>query len=297
MFVIIFNSTNIVAGSNNTKLRYNFPKAIKFEKNSQIALSGLNIFYSWYNINASLYSNNTLQYVWFDATGILNTTYTIVIPDGYYSVETLNEFIQSKLVGNGHYLTRTSDGKYVYHIELISNPTYYSVQLNVYYMLALAESTGYVRGTGSIVWAFPTVRTCPQVIINSTNNFKELIGFRAGTYPVASNLTTFQTFLSTLTPMISPVSSLILTCSLCQQDLSTPDNVLSCFTAGQTVFGDTIVITPSALSFVNIREGTYNYIELNLFDQNMNPMMIRDPQCIIQMTLRTLEHDGSYGKN
>ena len=293
MFVIIFNSTNIVAGSSNTKLRYRFPKGIKFEKNSQIALSGLNMFYSWFNVNASLYSNNTLQYVWFDINGVLNTTVTITIPDGYYSIETINEFIQSKLVTNGHFLTRTSDGKYIYHIEMLSNPTYYAVQLNVYYMLALAESAGYVRG--STTWNFPTVRTCPQVIINSTNNFKSLIGFNAGTYPTAANISTFQTFLSAVTPTLSPVSSLILTCSLCQQDLSTPDNILSCFTAGETVFGGTINVNPSALSFVNIRSGTYNFIDLNILDQNMNQMMIRDPQYIIQLTIRTLEFDGVYG--
>ena len=292
MFVIIFNSTNIVAGSNNTKLRYNFPKAIKFESGSQIALSGLSVFYSWYNINAGLYSNNTLQYVWFNVSGVLNTTFTIIIPDGYYSLETLNEYIQSRLVTNGHYLTRTSDGKYIYHIEFVSNPTYYACQMNIYYMMALSESTGYVRG--NTAWQFPTARTCPQVIINSTNNFKDLIGFNAGTYPSAANIATFQTFLSAITPTISPVSSLVLTCSLCQQDLSTPDNILSCFTAGETVFGGSVIVNPSAFSFVNIRAGTYNYIELNLYDQNLKAMVIRDPQCIVQLTIRTLEFDGVY---
>ena len=292
MYVIILNSINIVPGSSNTKLRYNFPKSIKFEKNSQIALSTLNMFYSWFNINASLYNNNKLQYVWFDATGSLNTTYTINIPDGYYSVETIIEFVQSILVTNGHYLTRVSDGKYIYHIEFVSNPTYYAVQLNVYYMLALAESTGYTRG--QTTWNFPTARTCPQVIINSTNNFKSLIGFNAGTFPSINNATTFQTFLSTSTPTLSPVSSLVMTCSLCQQDLSTPDNILFCFTAGQTVFGDTIDIKASAMSFVDIRAGSYNFIELNFLDQNMNMLNIRDPQMIVMLTIRTLEQDGVF---
>jgi hypothetical protein len=294
MFVIIFNSINIVPGSNNTKLRYVFPKAIKFEKNSQIALSSLNMFYSWYNINANLYSNNVFQYVWFNASGVLNKTITVTIPDGYYSIETLNEFVQSVLVTNGHYLTRTSDGKYIYHIEFVANPTYYSCQLNLYYMLASAESTGYVRG--NTTWAFPTARTCPQVIINSTNNFKSLIDFKAGTFP-AAQASTFQTFLSTVTPTLSPVSSLVLTCSLCQQDLATPDNVLYCFTAGQTIFGDTISSSPSALSFCNIREGSYNFIDLTIVDQNLNPMNIKDGQMIVMLTIRTLEQDSAYGKN
>lgn len=294
MYVIILNSTNIVPGTNNTKLRYVFPKAIKFEKNSQIALSSLCMYYSWFNINKTLYSNNILQYVWFNASGVLNTTYTITIPDGYYSIETLNEFVQSVLVTNGHYLTRTSDGKYIYHIEFVANPTYYACQLNLYYMLATTESTGYTRG--KTTWAFPTARTCPQVIINSTNNFKDLIGFNSGTYP-ANIASTFQTFLSAITPTLSPVSSLVLTCSICQQDLSTPDNVLFCFSSGQTTFGDSITVSPSAMSFVNIREGSYNYIELNILDQNLKPMNIKDGQLIIQLTIRDLANDGAYGKN
>lgn len=295
MYILIFNSTNIVPGSNNTKLKYNFPKAINFEKNSQIALSSLNIFYSWYNINKSLYNNNVLQYVWFNVNGVLNTNYTITIPDGYYSLETLNEFIQSVLVTNGHYLTRTSDGKYIYHIEIVANPTYYAAQLNIYYMLASAESTGYVRG--KTTWNFPTARTCPQVIINSTNNFKNLIGFNAGTFPISTSANTFQTFLSTSTPTLNPVSSIVMTCSLCEQTLSTPDNLLFCFNAGNSAFGDTIDVKPSAMSFCNIREGNYNSIELNFLDQNLNAMNIRDGQCIVMLTIRDLINDGAYGKN
>ena len=161
-------------------------------------------------------------------------------------------------------------------------------------MIASSESTGYTRGART--WDYPTARTCPQVIINSTNNFKSLIGFEAGTFPATSS-NTFQTYMSTSAPTLSPVSSLVLTCSLCQQDLSTPDNILYCFTAGQTIFGDTIAMTPSALSFCNIREGSYNFIDLTLVDQNLNAMNIKDGQMIIMLTIRDLANDGAYGKN
>jgi hypothetical protein len=51
------------------------------------------------------------------------------------------------------------------------------------------------------------------------------------------------------------------------------------------------------MSFVNIREGSYNYIELNILDQNLKPMNIKDGQLIIQLTIRDLANDGAYGKN
>ena len=294
MYVLILNSTNVQAGSNNTKFIYKFPSNITFEKGSQIAVSSINLYYSWFNINASLYNNNKFSYKWFNASGTLNVTVNVTIPDGNYTVATLNEYIQSVLVTNGHYIVQTSTGKFVYHIELLTNPTYYSVQLNVYTMITstTATATGYTKPTTS--WAFPTANTCPQVIIQSTNSFNHLIGFNAGTYPSVSSATS-QTYLSTFTPTLSPVSSIIMTCSLCKQPLSIPDNMLFCFGSGNTSFGDMIDIQPSALSFVNIRDGSYNQLEVTLMDQNLTPMNIRDNQLIIMLTIRTLEFDSGYG--
>jgi hypothetical protein len=56
-----------------------------------------------------------------------------------------------------------------------------------------------------------------------------------------------------------------------------------------------IDIQPSALSFVNIRDGSYNQLEVTLMDQNLTPMNIRDNQLIIMLTIRTLEFDSGYG--
>lgn len=294
MYVLILNSTNVVANSNNSKFIYQFPSAVTFEQGSQIAVSSINLFYSWFNINGSLYNNNSFSYKWFDASGNLSVTVTVTIPDGNYSIATLNEYIQSVLVTRGHYLVQTSTGKFVYHIELLTNPTYYAVQLNVYSMMTstTATASGYTKP--SATWGFPATTLCPQVIIQSTNSFNKLIGFAPSTYPATSSSTS-QTFLSTFTPTLNPVSSVVLTCSLCEQKHSVPDNVLYCFTNGNTGYGDVINIQPSALSFINIRAGTYNQIQLTLVDQNFGQMNIRDNQLIIMLTIRTLENDGGYG--
>ena len=293
MYVLILNSTNVVANSNNTKFIYQFPSAVKFEEGSQIAVSSINMFYSWFNINGNLYNNNTFSYVWFDATGALTVTVKVVIPNGNYSIATLNDYIQSVLVTNGHYIVQTSTGKFVYHIEMLTNPTYYAVQLNVYYMMtqATATASGYTKGSNT--WIFPATNLCPQVIIPSTNTFKSLIGFNSGNYP-STSASTSQSFLSAVTPTLSPVSSVVMTCSLCEQKYSLPDNVLFCFTSGNTSFGDMINIQQSALSFVNIRSGTYNQVQISLTDQNYGMMNINDPQLVIMLTIRTLEDDGSF---
>ena len=293
MYVLILNSTNVVPNSNNTKFLYQFPSSVKFEEGSQIAVSSINMFYSWFNINGALYNNNTFSYVWFDANGSLNVTVKVTIPDGNYTIHSLNDYIQSVLVTNGHYIIQTSTGKFVYHIEFITNPTYYAVQMNIYFMItsAVATSSGYTKPTG--VWIFPYTSTCPQVIIPSTSSFRNIIGFRAGSYP-STSASTSQTIISHFTPTLNPVSSVIMTCSLCEQKYSVPDNAIFCFTSGNTVFGDTLNIQQTALSFVNIRAGTYNHLQLALMDQNFGQMSINDPQLIIMLTIRTLENDGKY---
>jgi hypothetical protein len=55
---IVLNSANILnKNKGNNKLSYSFPRDIKFGKNDQLAISHMNIYYSWFNISAK-YNNN-----------------------------------------------------------------------------------------------------------------------------------------------------------------------------------------------------------------------------------------------
>ena len=89
--MIIFNDQNIIEGTNNSMLRLKFSSPLQIDSTEQIALSTLNMYYSWFNISASQYNNNVFQYRWFDASGVLNQVFTVTIPDGLYTIDTLNE--------------------------------------------------------------------------------------------------------------------------------------------------------------------------------------------------------------
>ena len=89
---IILNKNNI-NNNFNSELRYEFNKPHTFQKGDTIAVSHINLFYSWFNIT-KVYNNNKFQYVWWDINGELTDIIDVVIPDGYYSINTLNEFLQ-----------------------------------------------------------------------------------------------------------------------------------------------------------------------------------------------------------
>lgn len=279
-YSVVLNNSHLVAGAKNSTLRYNFESAQKFE-NAQISLNTLNVYFSWFNISSNL-NNNKFSYKWFDSNGILNQVFDIEIRDGYYSVNNLNEYVQSILVSRGHYLQQVSSGNYVYHIEFTSNPVYYTIELNTYAMRT--ASVDFVRG--STDWAFPAAYTTVQVIINSTNQFGKLIGFASGVYPTISDNQN-KVHVSSFSPIMDPISSILMLCSFATQGgFSNPDNIIYSFTTGSSGFGDMIEKTPVSENYVNIRDGIYSNFTIDLVDQAYNKIDIRDPSILVMVNFR-----------
>lgn len=279
-YSVVLNNSHLVAGAKNSTLKYNFESAQKFE-NAKISLNTLNVYFSWFNISSNL-NNNKFSYKWFDSNGLLNQVFDITIKDGYYSVNNLNEYVQSILVSRGHYLQQVSSGNYVYHIEFTSNAVYYTIELNTYAMRT--ASVDFVRG--STDWAFPTAYTTVQVIINSTNLFGKLIGFAAGTYPEITNNQN-HVHISSFSPIMDPISSILMLCSFATQGgFSNPDNIIYSFTTGSSGFGDMIEKTPVSENYVNIRDGIYSNFTIDLVDQAYNKIDIRDPSILVMVNFR-----------
>ena len=89
---IILTSRNIVSNTNNSVLVYKFPNSVQFN-NHEIAVSSLQMYYSWQNINDTTLRNNVFTYTWEDAANV-QTTYTITIPPGLYEIGDINFFAQ-----------------------------------------------------------------------------------------------------------------------------------------------------------------------------------------------------------
>lgn len=285
MRTIIINQNNVVANSLNDTYTYRFPNGSVEFSNDQVAVASISIYFSWYNISsattASQYNNNIYTYTWYDALG--PSTYTVTMPDGYYEVADLNSFLQFTMVNNGHYLL-DSNGDFVYYIEWVVNQTYYGVQMNSY-PIPTALPAMWSNPAGI---TFPLVASTPQVTVLANNNFGLVVGFDAGTYPTITQATNFSK-LSDFTPQITPVNSLILSCTLLNNKYSIPNTLLYSFNPSGTQFGSLITIQVPQFAFVDIVDGSYTDFTIQFFDQNLNRIFIQDSNIVVLLVIAKKE--------
>jgi hypothetical protein len=304
METVFLNSNNIVANSQNSVLSFNFSSNVTFGKNTKIALKSVDMYYSWFNVSKN-YNNNTFQYKWWNSEGILDDIFTVVIPDGNYSIDLINEALQNEMVKNKHYVTDSSSGtnSAVYFLELIANSTMYKFQMNCYYMPSLDEMNNgykdYVKPVGA-TWSYPKdpnntydvinfpesapdSGSTPQVIIMN-NEFSKLIGFKSGTYP-STLKTTKSSNIGELIPEIDPVSTMLVTCNLVNQKYAYPKNLLYGFSNNATQFGGVISFEVNQYSWCNVSSGVYKNISIQIYDQNYNSLNILDPQMTIALII------------
>ena len=284
MKTLIINSSNVINNSFNDTYTYKFPVGSVNFKNDQVAISGISIFYSWNNITSATtggqYNNNSFSYIWIDGS-----SHTITLPDGYYEITDINAYLQSQMVKNTHYLLSTS-GNYIYYLELVINQTYYAVQLNCYNMptSAQASALGYTQPSGA-TWSFPSTAKTPQFVISSSNNFSLVIGFSGGTYPSTPQSTTYNITSNNGVPQVTPISSVIMACTLLNNPYSIPSTLLYSFSPNVT-FGSQIQISPPSPSFVDIQDGTYNDFTITFYDQNINRIQILDDNIVVLLTIK-----------
>ena len=311
MKTLILNSTNILPNTNNSNLAYRFPTSIILQEGQKLALTSFSMYYSTFNITA-VNQNNTFNYIWLDGE-----TYSVVFPDGYYDIGSMNDYLHSVMVQNTHYLKATN-GNYVYFLTLQTNPTYYAVELNCFGLNAqLATANTWTLPNGA-TWVIPTITTqyiYPMFQILNTN-FTAVIGFKTGFYPLniaEATITTDGTttwtqpttanapygktavvsFISQTTPQVSPVASYTITCSLINNKYSIPNSLLYSFGVPNTAsFGSYFSIVPPQMSFIDILAGNYNEFVIQILDQNQRPVVIQDPTIVILVNISDVGEMG-----
>jgi hypothetical protein len=280
-YALALNSSN-VTGPNNSVLQYTFASGSFVTKNAEIAISSASIPYSWYNIS-SVYNNQNFTLVFPVGTGI--NFLPITLPDGYYDINDIQNYIEQKCIEYAFYLV-DNNGNYVFYVNFSYNVNYYGVQV----LLSAVPSTlptGWSRptvGTGGWKTALPSLGTSPKLVVPETGSISTIIGFVAGTYPVESPASS-QSFLSTFTPNGSTVNSIVVRCSIVRNDIGTPTDILDAINIS-VPFGSAITYEPSFERWVKINDGTYSNITLTLCDQNFNTIYARDPNMSITLLIR-----------
>jgi hypothetical protein len=274
---IVLNSNNVVTNGSNSQYTYNFINgALNIPEDSLMCVSNVTIPYSWFNVNSNQYNNNSFQYTFPTSTG--QQTFSVTLPNGYYSANDINNYLQTQMIAHGQYLVNSS-GEYVYYMTLQYDVNYYSIQL-ICYPVPTSLPPNY---TNPAAMTFSVTTATPQMIVSAFNKFGDLIGFRAGTYPTTPQ-TTSQSFVSNAVPDGSPVNALIMRCNLIDNNVIMPSDIMDSIPI-TAVFGSNITYQPPFPKWVKIKAGRYSSMTVQLVDQNLNAIVATDSNVLITLLL------------
>jgi hypothetical protein len=251
---LVINGSNVVNALKNT-YRYDFINGtFEISEGSEIMITSLQIPYSWFNITARN-NNNSFRFYWPTASATYNTL-TINLPDGFYTTTSLNAYIQQFCVANGFYLIENSTQNYLYYINVLFNPTYYANQI----ILKTVPTVIPAGFTAPPNWAgYPTVSRTPYVEILSTNHFGKFLGFTAGNYGILSTQggppTVAYSVNSNTTPVGSTVNSLVIRCSLVNNNISAQTDIIDAFAINNTDFGRNLNFNNNIEKWIRLNAG------------------------------------------
>ena len=274
-FPIIINSTNY-ATANSYKV--NLANTVDLNK-FDVSVGSAYIYYSWYNINANPLNNNKFTLTIPRSGG--SDTLNITIPDGSYNIADLNNYLQYLLLQNQYYIYNTTSLVNTYYVAFVISPTSYAVQL-ITTPLPTSLPAGYTSGG----MTFPSSSNQHyQLTIASTNNFKDIIGFNAGTYPtVATNVGT-QTKLSDYTPNVNPVSTVQMRLSCVYNPFSSNSQLIHVFNNKGATIGSIIDASPIQLQYVPCI-GSHKELTLSFYDQNGYVLNILDKNLVVKLIFK-----------
>jgi hypothetical protein len=281
---------------------YQFPNAQSFMQ-CEVAIGNLYMFYSWFNITAA-FGNNTFSYLWPNSGGTL-TTYNVTIPDGYYSLDDLNAYFEGVQLQNGTYLYAGSGAAEtmtpVYFLTWASNSSAYRTTLTSLLLPTAAGEAAagyntpanYAPAAGG---ALPPVAANPELVILPANaaagtvtpgqySFSKTLGFSPGTYP-PGNTGAFYNINGQFPPVIESTSNVLVSCNMVLANgLSRFPQVL--YTLSPTVaFGSQIQEKPFFPLFMQVADGSYDSIVIQIQDENGLPLNMQDPHINLILFVR-----------
>jgi len=219
-FTLVINSSNVVNTNTNATYQYNFIGGnFVVDDEMSVMLSSAQIPYSIFNIT-SAYNNNrfTLGFPTGSATNSY-TTFSIVFPDGFYTIDDIRYYVQQFCITNGLYLIN-STGNNVYYVDFQTDITYYANQI-LLYTVPRSLPTGWTQPSNWIGYSTYTSDRTPYLQLGVGSQFHEYLGFINGIYPSGATSTTpgnnianYSLLSNRMPPIGSYVNSIIVHCSL-----------------------------------------------------------------------------------
>ena len=222
------------------------------------------------------------------------------IPDGYYTADTMNKYLQQIMISNNLYLTDGVNGQTsLFYIEIAQNPTFYALQVNIHPLPTTLSSTQSYPTSAQWTLLNNGIKYNPQLIlpleiqswfgyapsaqdlnIMYDEYFKDMAIPRTVTSLNGVDLY----YLSNVCPKLNSVNSLVLCCNLINSDFSIPSNLFFNIPLSAS-FGNLITISPFDPSLCNVRGGFESNIEITIFDTDFNPISIRDTDITLTLVI------------
>ncbi len=247
---------------------FNFGRPVDFKKGSTIMIQSCNMYNSTFNIT-SAYNNNTFSIAW------LGQTLQIVIPDGYYSYDEINALIEYYLIQNDWYYVFNNVA--IYPISVLENAPRYKGQININPIPSQAQATSnsYILPTGA-TWTFPSTPQTPQVTLSS--GLGKIFGFSKNLVFPPTIQTSAYSYVSDITPIVSPIYSYIITCNMINTDISPfNNNVLGQIPINNS-FGGLISYNTYVNFPIDVHPSKYNQLVIKFLDQDLNNIFLNDPE-------------------
>jgi hypothetical protein len=269
------SDTNI---GNNNIFTYSLNQNYDFS-NQQLALGGLNVYYSWNNIETQ-YNNKKFSYTYPD--GGATTTYNIELPDGNYNITDIQSYLEYICIQNNTYL-KDDTGTNVFYLFMEVNAVSYRIQLNSR-NVPTSLPAGW-SNPGAI--ALPSAANeNPQFIFASSSSFNSVVGFDTGTYPTLASGNVPYSVLGSVAPNLSPVSTGIVSCELIYNKVANSSTSFYSFSATNTPYGEQIEVKPAEFAWVDCIPASKNHFHVVLLDQEYNNLKLNDPDVTIILYLR-----------
>ena len=223
------------------------------------------------------------------ATTNLYVPFTCIIPDGFYTVNTLNLFLQKFMMDNRIHSVDASQNN-IFYLSMAPNATVYGNQIILKAIpTTLASGVTSPTGTSPSFPGLPTGTAKTPYIEILNNQFTRFLGFTAGNYGLSA--TTDQSFVSNITPKGSTVNNLILKCSIVNNNTTNQSDIIDVFSIGAATggatFGQNLNYKNDIEKWVRITPGTYNSIIITIVDENMQDIAILDNNLLINFLIKT----------
>lgn len=227
-------------------------------RDHEITLKSANIAYSNFNISASIYNNHQFSYVWSDGTQV-----DITLPDGFYSLSDINNYMHNEMKNRGQYLwddLRQTE----YYLLNITQITY------LYrFMIEAIPLSDYSASDISNPNSLTLNDLSPYLIIND-NGLVRTLGFAAGNYPTTYSALV-QQLIGVNAPIITEVSCFLVGCNFVSNSaFQNYTGVLAMVPLINTSFGSSIEYKPVSQSWYDVIPGPKSKLQITLQDDQGN---------------------------